>query len=1452
MAKRMIRLESDIENQEGDQATRSRKRPVRRSRWKRWGIVLGMFGLMGVFLPQLLSFTPLGDWALQKLVPAQYGQLTVGRRSLAWWAPISAGDVRLLDPQGELLAEVGQITTQQTLWEIVRSGQLQRMDIDQGAARVVWRADGSNWEDYVFALLETMPSTGSTATPDMEIHLSNCQAYLESLTDDQRWMAVEVQGLVTVKRNGNDIRIQTEASLLDARQNLAAGEVDSVVVVGDQQALQEFAEQSQIQCAGEGFQKGTGEGGVAFTVRANEVATSAGRSIARRYLPTLELNGLATGKVAGVANYWGDYVFLQTPKVVLERVGFGDEDYLYGDLIQQNRVDVVGAFEMNPTGFVFHDTRLSGDFGRVDIDGVADLQKLNDIVQSRRLPVETLSTSGDINLGQVANQLRNTLQLRDGLRLNSGNLNWEIHNRRENDGSLRLLMDVVAKNLSGQLDQETLSWNEPIKIRTSLRDNNRPVFIEDLNVESHFLTANVRPRAEGGGQIQFESDFDRMKAALDQFFQLSPMTMRGRGSGNANWVMQPSAEGQPGLDVEVALNLQNANLILPGVFELRDPNIALRGATRLELGSSATSASLWDSLMQSPDMVVRTGRVELRTGESALQPIQQQNPTELAAAGERLPLGLTAVLNQPIQISRLWTTINRIAGVGAGQPASQQPVVDADLQINGPLENWVAMVRPLLSGTDLALIGDSHSQAKLLVMDSYATLAKLNARATGFGFRGYGTILQEDRVQVEGALSYHYDAGLLHLGDVTLSTSTAAIRATQTRFRWAGNRPVLSGDLYYRIDVARLYQTLNRLYVASDDPGFQLGQLPFDPKSLPLMKPDVAATDVIEQVTYLEPAAASSPMATSVGDLQIGGELFGSMRLEQSESAETLIHLEGQLNQGWIGAIQANGQPMSYLTEPQMVIKGDAKLSADANQLSFPQLLLQGRRLAADVSGRLEQLMTTPTIQVQAGVNADVLQLLQPLAGESLGDLQIEGLKGHHVQLSGPLDINSLQGSWKSDWQSIAWMGLSGGPANVVLNLSDGILRMEPLRFTAGGGQVNFAPEMDLRGEIVWVRLPQGVVLDQVQLTPKLCRNWLKYAAPLLAEVTSVQGTFSLDSDGIEVPLSNWTSLAAKARVTINGARVGPGPLGFQIGQVISAVKTLSDGGSLDADTLSGMGLGGVAGLANSGNGQRTEALGQLASGLLGNLGEGQKPDMKQLVAGDATANTAATDTEKVWLDIPQQTVALNIADGGVQHEQLKMTMKGFELVSNGRVGLDQTIAVETQLNIPQDVLDKNPDVAYAFGNSLQLPIGGTLTKPTLQSAQLRTALNTAVSRGVQKAVGDQLQKKLGVPGLGELGNGSGNPLDGLIQQGQKKLGEKLNLPSADQFQNLFPGISPSNNNSGSGVPATGEGNSNNPTGGDSAGTNSPSTEAGNPAVKPTAQDLLNQQWNKGLQKIFK
>ncbi|MBL8889028.1 MAG: hypothetical protein JNL67_03560 [Planctomycetaceae bacterium] len=1398
--------------------------PPRQWRPMRW-LAFGLLGL-GVLVglaPTIISKTALGDWLLGQAVPTAWGTVEIGRRDLGWFSPISIGELRLKNPQGELLAEVGSLKTKETLWQIISTAAVTEMTVDQAAVRIEWRADGSNWEDWIAAVLpkESQP-TSERATPDLTIHFNNCQVVLDSKPDAQTWLAEQLQGQVSVQKNAKHILIQANTHLKDADQNLAAGKVDATLLIADQEGLASARDQWQLTGGDpQKFKVHTTTGGLAFMVKLDETAVSVGRSVLRRFLPTIEMSGLATGQVVGISNWYGDYVHVSTPKVVVSRLLMSDDGYLSGDQLRLQQVETVGGVQWSPDRIRFQQLKLNADYLRSEVDGELAFDEVLHAINTRRLPTTTVSSAGAVNVAMLANQLPRTLNLHEGLQLEQGDLTWQVFNREEGDGSQRLFVDVIAKNLAGRRPGGVVRLEQPIQINGSLRDYNRPVTFDQLEFRSDFLQASALPQTDGGTQIRFEMNFDQLRAALEQFVKLPQMELAGRAGGVATWKML-TATGEPaslvapasGMQITSTVGLTNAHVVIPNLFEIREPNMSLEANTTMFWGNPQTeSLGLMALLSPEADVTIQSGRVDLRTVRPAA--VGAAVPAPAAAGMNPDALGLLVELKQPVHLPQLNRIVQYITGTlkPPVNPA-QVPVFVADVEVAGPLEQWLAMLRPLMTGVDIAMAGASQAKFTVALNEQFALINQLNGNSRGFEFRGNGVILREPRVEMAGAASYHYNNGLIHTEDFLLAGTSLAAKATKTRLQFSPLKNRMEGEIVLHGDLARIWETYRLMQVAAaEDAAKKLGHAPLNMKPLPPM----ATPPVFEQIQlvgYTEPVpvgestptgSATAPLAipaTATGaaaPLGMGGDLVAKITLKSEDFGPINVDVASEITKGWIGSQQPNGAWVAWLKEPKVVANGQATLAPDFSSVELPNVYVEAEKIRGVTTGRIMDLKGNPELDLRGRVEAVAMEWLRQFAGPEIGDLEVSGLTDHIFEVQGPPTLQGLRGKWISSWQNIRWMGLQSGPADLVIQLADGIAKLVPLRFPAGGGQIHLAPEVDMRNDPMWVRLPRGVIFDQVKLTPQLCRNFLKYSAPLLAEVTSVEGSFSLDSDGVEVPLSDWTKLVAKARVTINGARVGPGPLGIQIGNIASTVRAVADGQSLDAAGLQALGLGQFAGLVPSGDGQRTQALTDLATNVLGSLQQGQRPDLNNLLAGNSNtgnantegnnASAAPAESNVTWLEIPAQTMSVNLQDGVVVHDRLSLNVRGFELVSQGRVGLDQSMALQTQLNLPAELMQKNPQIAAALGNSIVLPISGTLTQPQIQAGQLKTALNTALANGLQQALGSELEKRLGAGGS----SGGGDPVQNLLQQGQQKLEQKLQ----DKL-NLPPGIlSPGNLNPG-------------------------------------------------------
>ena len=89
-------------------------------------------------------------------------------------------------------------------------------------------------------------------------------------------------------------------------------------------------------------------------------------------------------------------------------------------------------------------------------------------------------------------------------------------------------------------------------------------------------------------------------------------------------------------------------------------------------------------------------------------------------------------------------------------------------------------------------------------------------------------------------------------------------------------------------------------------------------------------------------------------------------------------------------------------------------------------------------------------------------------------------------------------------------MPLGAGRYDVVLK--NGVARLRTDGIPLAGGRLVASPRINLSGARLVLVLDPGPVAERIQLTPEICRDWLKYVAPLLADATSASGRSSSDN----------------------------------------------------------------------------------------------------------------------------------------------------------------------------------------------------------------------------------------------------------------------------------------------------------------------------------------------------
>ncbi len=413
----------------------------------------------------------------------------------------------------------------------------------------------------------------------------------------------------------------------------------------------------------------------------------------------------------------------------------------------------------------------------------------------------------------------------------------------------------------------------------------------------------------------------------------------------------------------------------------------------------------------------------------------------------------------------------------------------------------------------------------------------------------------------------------------------------------------------------------------------------------------------------------------------------------------------------------APGPTPGYQTvwqEPQLTLHGATSYDAAADRLSFDQFQIQSNTLQASAAGQIQKLSTVAECDLNGTLNYDLAQvtpLLRPYVGNGI---QLAGREQARFALAGKLSDGSVpqaqltaltrdqygatagaaspshwsrrvRAQLELPWSGANLYGMPVGAGRLAATLGDGALHVEPIKLAVGEGQLNIAPSVRFDPEPAELSLPAGPVLTNVRISPEVSEAMLKYIAPVVAGATQSEGEFSLQLEGARVPLADLKRTDSAGQLTVHSVRVVPGPMASQ-----------------------------WVGLA-----QQVEAVAK-------------------------RGNPASPTGRQVTLvSIRDQQVNFRVADGRVYHQNVEFQVGDVTLRSQGSVGFDETVALTVQIPIQDEWVAKEPLLSGLKGQTLEVPVSGTLTKPKMDQRTITHLTGQLLQNGAGQAVGNQLNKAL-------------------------------------------------------------------------------------------------------------
>jgi translocation and assembly module TamB len=439
------------------------------------------------------------------------------------------------------------------------------------------------------------------------------------------------------------------------------------------------------------------------------------------------------------------------------------------------------------------------------------------------------------------------------------------------------------------------------------------------------------------------------------------------------------------------------------------------------------------------------------------------------------------------------------------------------------------------------------------------------------------------------------------------------------------------------------------------------------------------------------------------------GAIEGTIRLTQTDNAfvyhASTIATSFNLWQ-WVppSANNPNAQGWQPLwQEPRLSCDIDGSITFDDPMIRIEPMKIKGDAIEVTSQGTFS--LQKFKADVQGELAYDWQKLSQRLRAMIGPEVEISGQQRQRFRLQGPVFAFSppgasvpkslvpaeLQGELGLGWERLSAYGLVLGPQQLTARLDRGIVTVSPLQTTVAGGQIRIAPRLDLNQTPLAVILDPPTTIQGVQLTPELVRSWLKYVAPLLADATTVQGLFSLEVTGARIPIYQPALASVMGRVILDDASLEPGPF---VQQIV---------GSMD----------GIMSLTKQAN-----------------------PLARLIQPGQR------------WLSVPRQQIDFQMEQGRVYHRNLEARVGELVVRTQGSVGIDQTVDLLAEMPLTDKLLGNDRISATLQGQTLKIPVHGTLTRPELDQRGIaemgRGMVTNTAERLLQDEIGKGLQRLLG------------------------------------------------------------------------------------------------------------
>ncbi|MEM9367973.1 MAG: hypothetical protein AAGD07_18425 [Planctomycetota bacterium] len=438
--------------------------------------------------------------------------------------------------------------------------------------------------------------------------------------------------------------------------------------------------------------------------------------------------------------------------------------------------------------------------------------------------------------------------------------------------------------------------------------------------------------------------------------------------------------------------------------------------------------------------------------------------------------------------------------------------------------------------------------------------------------------------------------------------------------------------------------------------------------------------------------------------------------IEPATAQSTSARRASAQHRQWLNERAHQAHPV--WAESQLNVKGRLVLDRAKQEIATESLEVATDWFSSDLNGMVRWANQNIDLELRgpAAMNmSEVAKRVTSLAGmqviaEGQHTTPMEILYAQNAKGESAFNVNGTLG-----WETVDTAGILFGPSEVPFSMNEdtivinrsrvpilgqsrltqrligpqvapldyGVSASTPAYNGTGSGELMLAGKVHYRPAL-WLELEPGPVARDVRLTPDMTGKWLKYLAPIAADAARIEGVFSAELNRAVVNLEQPEQSDVRGRLQLQGVRMNAGPLADQM---IAGARQL----------------------------QALVALGQ---------------------------NVRPPRTGRTLITMPAQNIEFAFANGSIEHRALMMDIDRARVITSGRVLTNGALDLIAQ--VPLDSSWLGSDLRGLAGQTMTLPIDGTLSRPSLDSSGIQRVMADLGGRAVQAATGNFLQEQIG------------------------------------------------------------------------------------------------------------